>query len=194
MAVVLLQDGFRKAGEAMSVPVRQGRGQIYTSLAAAAHRIILRNLRAGGKPAFVPSRPAIDEGRTTLIAAGNLFRSITRRATASRAQVESYDHRAAIHHFGGTIVPRTAGALTIPIAAEAKGKRAADFPADELWVMRKPEQAQAVLMWGGKALFLLVKSVEMPSRPFMDIPAGDTEELLTTVRDSVMDQITLRRI
>lgn len=192
MAIALKQDGFRKAGAAITLPVRRGRGQIYTKLAAAAHRIILTNLRAGGKPAFVPSRAAIEEGRTTLIADGNMFRSITRRGTAAAAIVESYDHRAAIHHFGGTIVPKTAGALTIPIAPEAKGKRAADFPKHELWVLRKNESRQAVLMWGGKALFLLVKSVEMPSRPFMDIPASDLPILTSTVRDGLLGQVDIR--
>lgn len=192
MAIALANDGFRRAGAGITLPVRQGRGKVYTKVSATAHRIILRNLRAGGKPAFVPSKAAIEEGRTTLIADGNLFRSITRRGTAAAAIVESYDHRAAIHHFGGTIVPKTAGALTIPIAPEAKGKRAADFPSDELWVLKKDETKQAVLMWGSKALFLLVKSVEMPSRPFMDIPESDTPELLATVRDEVVGQIDIR--
>lgn len=182
--------GFGGVGRQMVKPVTQGRGKLYTKLAAGAHRIILANFRAGGKPSWLVSKAAAAEGRPTLIAKGNLFRSITRRGTASQAEVTTTDHRAAIHHFGGIIVPKKAEYLTIPIAPEAKGKRTSDFPQDETWFHRTDE-GKLFLMWGNKSLFLLVKKVAMPARPFMDIPPDDIGELNAIVRDHMLD-VTLR--
>lgn len=104
---------------------------------------------------------------------------------------------AGIHEFGGTIRPREKKALTVPIAPEAVGRRAADFPnlifikrgagkppilAIELFKQTKVRQiatdprthrklfgvrqgaagtARAI-----KPLFILLKSVDMPARPY----------------------------
>lgn len=180
-------DGFRAQAREIVGPVVAQRGQLYTKLAAGAHRIILRNFRAGGNPRWPISRAAAAEGRPTLIDRGNLFRSITRRGTASAAIVESSDYRAAIHHFGGVIVPKRAKYLTLPIAPEAQGKRAGDVPSDETW-FRRTDDGKLFLMQGNTTLFLLLKSVTMPSRPFMDITAAnDRDELNAIVRDHATD-------
>lgn len=176
-------DGFRKLGQGIVGPVTKQRGQLYTKLAAGGHRIILRNFRAGGKPAWPVSKAAAEQGRPTLVEHGNLFRSITRRGTANAAIVESTDFRAAIHHFGGVIVPKTKKYLTIPIAPEAMGKRTSDFPEDETWFHRNDE-GKLFFMWGNIALFILLKSVTQKSRPFMDISSpDDITELTEIVRD-----------
>ncbi len=189
----LENDAFRQIGRQMVDPVTTRRGDLYTVLAAGAHRIILRNFRAGGNPPWIRSKAAAAEGRPTLIERGNLFRSITRRGTASAAIVETTDYRAAIHHFGGRIYPKKAKMLTIPIAPEARGKRAGDFPQDETFILRGEDGKPPILMWGNKAIFVLVPFVDMVSRPFLDVPKSDSGELLETARDFVVGEMKLRQ-
>lgn len=79
---------------------------------------------------------------------------------------------AAIHEYGGTIEPRSAGALTIPVSAEAV-KALADADGDirslDLVVVRTVSGQAALARKRGETLdimFLLVRSVTIPARPF----------------------------
>jgi hypothetical protein len=93
---------------------------------------------------------------------------------------------ARILHFGGTIVPKNAGALTIPVAPEAQGKRAKDFPGlfrlphTNLLVLRKERRgtskagAFSIVGPAGRkgrwaeliVMFRLMKSVTLDPHPY----------------------------
>lgn len=86
--------------------------QLVTS---AQRRISDTNTGPDGIP-WPQSLRAKEAGGKTLYAAGILRDSITYRAQAREVEVGSNLHYAAIHQFGGDIVPRIAGALTFRLA------------------------------------------------------------------------------
>ncbi|MBI1939180.1 MAG: HK97 gp10 family phage protein [Ignavibacteriales bacterium] len=93
-------------------------------------------------------------------AAGNLVRIIANTEYA------------AIQEFGGDIRPVDAGALTIPIHPDAKGKRAKDFK-DLVLIQRKQGNPLLVRVVGkGKAqrmdiMFVLVQKATIPAQPYL---------------------------
>ncbi len=75
----------------------------------------------------------------------------------------------AIQELGGVITPDKAGALTIPVHPDAKGKRASDFP-DLIFIKREGANPLLVRKVGEKQfdiMFVLVKSAEIPAHPYL---------------------------
>lgn len=110
---------------------------------------------------------------------GHLHRSIGREGPGKRGRkiigaVGSDIPYAPIHEFGGTITPKRANFLTIPLGAAktpagAGRGRARDFPntfvrrskAGKLIIFQKISRNRII------PLFLLVKSVRIPKRPWL---------------------------
>jgi len=96
-----------------------------------------------------------------------------------------------IQHFGGTIEPRDAEALTVPLTEEARGKRAGDF--DDL--VFRPASADAeenVIGVLGKTsgedfspVFALAEEVTLPERPWMVIQDEDWDYLEKRLREEL---------
>jgi phage gpG-like protein len=132
-----------------------------------------RRFRSGGEPAgsWPKSRRAREQGGQTLVDTGHLRRSVSFRVEGDRVVVGSNVRQAAIHQFGGVIRPKAGKALAIPMSG-VKG-RPGDF-SDTFIRATKDEggagaKAMAIIWQQGdppKALFVLVKSVTIPARPF----------------------------
>jgi len=141
-----------------------------------ASRIVRSFPRTG---AGVSSQP----GEPPAVQAGRLRHSITYRVLGRVLQVGTNLVYAAILHFGGTIRPKRAKALTIPIAPEARGMRARDF--ENTFVLRRPDDEageglimQSLAGGGVKPLFALRTSVTIKPRPYMGWDARDKTKLL----------------
>lgn len=100
------------------------------------------------------------------------------------AQITDHSAEVAIDHvaaaqkqYGGTIRAKNAKALTIPIADEARGKRAAEFGMKDLFLIQSKNDNSILGYNDGddfKALFVLRKSVTQDADPFVP----DAAELL----------------
>ena len=124
-------------------------------------------------PRLQRSSPGVPPARRT----GLLSQRITWAVAGPRLDVGTNDERAAMLHFGGTIRPRTAKALAVPIHPDAQGKRPRDF-ADLDFIPRKGSGRPPLLVrkvFRGKSdtlrkmdvMFVLLKSVKLPARPFL---------------------------
>lgn len=88
---------------------------------------------------------------------------------------------AAIHEFGGTIEPKNVKWLTIPFEG-IKG-RARDYP-DTFFEWQKGAEGQRLILFqrnaGGKPtpLFVLVKRVEVPARPYLNPALTENADLI----------------
>lgn len=97
-------------------------------------------------------------------------------------QVGSKLAYAAIHEFGGTIEPKTAKWLTIPFEG-VKG-RARDYQ-DTFFRWKKGADGQQLILFqnvkGGDPipLFVLVKRVEIPARPYLNPALKQNEQHIT---------------
>jgi len=116
---------------------------------------------------------------TTGLATGTLSRSIhtepSEDNTPDRVFVETGTNveYAAIHEFGGTIVPKKAKFLTIPLtdaARNAEGGR--NYPGKLHPVINASGQGGVLRDEAGVAQFALTKRVNMPARPYLR-PAFD---------------------
>jgi phage virion morphogenesis protein len=128
------------------------------------------NFERGGRPTkWKPSWRAKMQGGKTLMDTGRLALSMDWAATDDEAIVGTNVRYGRIHQLGGTIVPKTAKALTVPLCDLAKGKRARDF--EGLFVIGGKEGKAPVLAMrqGEKVLpmFALMKKVTMQARPFL---------------------------
>jgi len=99
---------------------------------------------------------------------------------------------AAIHHYGGTIRPKKAKALTIPFPGGPADKRvplrASDF--DDTFIAKGIifQSLGGSSRSGGERiepLFILKRSVEIPARPYMYLDESDVEYLRRSVADYV---------
>ncbi|MDD5087198.1 MAG: hypothetical protein PHI18_00165 [bacterium] len=182
MLILTLRPGsVSRLAEETASPLDVMPGPLVTALAADLERSVLRNFRSGGRPIPWPlSRRAQETGKKTLIDQGLLYNSIRRHGKGYEAVVFTQDKRAFIHEYGGTIVPRTAKALTIPIAAEARGRRARSFA--DTFLLKRDGKAPLIMqrVEGGdpKPLFVLLKSVTLPARPFIEPPEQDIQQTM----------------
>jgi len=84
---------------------------------------------------------------------------------------------------GGTIRPRRARALAIPLNDEARGKRPRDFPDLFLLPADAGDEHVGVLMRktgvgdGLEGMFVLRKSVRLPARPYLFVAPADEDYL-----------------
>ncbi len=92
-------------------------------------------------------------------------------ASGVRGIVGSPVKYAAIHEHGGTIRPKRAKALTVPIAPEAKRRSARDFPDLFIWKHHEGEGgaflAQPIPGGGFKLMYQLRSSVFIPPRRYI---------------------------
>ena len=138
-------------------------------------RSIRKNFRDGGRPTrWKPSRRA-ESGHKTLVGpTRSLMTGINKRVTKKTVSVGLKDKRARLLNYGGKVVPKNAKYLTIPVGLTANEKRrgltARDF---ENTFFHESKNGKLFLMQNmGKGekprvLFLLVKSMIMPARPFI---------------------------
>jgi phage gpG-like protein len=94
---------------------------------------------------------------------------------------------AAIHEFGGVITPKQAGALTIPMAPWAKGRRARDFKLVRIGSLlvdpKRLERGSNRIPDIAKG-FALVKSVRIPQRSYMRSTIKDqTPNIIKILRE-----------
>ena len=104
-----------------------------------------------------------------------------------KLQVGTNDVRAALLQFGGTITARAGSALTIPVHPDAQGKRASDF--DLTLVPRKGKPALLVRKVERRKklvrediMFVLVASVTVAARPYLEWTDADVNYLLTALQ------------
>jgi len=131
-------------------------------------------------PAGVASAP----GGPPAVQEGHLRASITYRLLGRVLRVGTNLVYAALLQFGGVIRPKRARALTVPIAPEARGRRARDF-SDTFILRRRSDDAETVgiimqNLGGGKVrpLFALRTSVTVEPRPFLGWDERDKRKLL----------------
>lgn len=98
---------------------------------------------------------------------GALRQSIYSKVVGLAARIGSNMEYAAAIEFGAHITPIRAKALTVPIAPEAVGHRASDFP--DLFIFKKNGKAFLARNEGGKLkiYFILLKDVDIPKQPYL---------------------------
>lgn len=87
---------------------------------------------------------------------------------------------AAIHEFGGTIEPKNAEALTIPF--EGVQGRARDY--QDTFIAKTDSGASIIFQKRGDdavPLFLLVKKVEIPARPWLNPAVESNREMIVRI-------------
>ena len=128
----------------------------------------------------IQDRKLVDTGTMLRSVGSEITERSTTRVTAVAGTNLVY---AAIHEFGGTIVPRNAQFLSIPLTSEAKRYNSPrDFP-QKLHAIINGDRG-VLVDEGDTAQYALVKSVNMPARPYMR-PAWDEhiDEAVGEVRD-----------
>jgi len=98
---------------------------------------------------------------------GALRDSIYLKMTEDSAQIGTNIEYGAMQEFGGVVTPYRAKALTIPIAAEAVGRRARDF--DNLFIITINGNVYLAANNNGelKLFYLLLDSVTIPKQPYL---------------------------
>lgn len=148
-------------------------------------------MRAGtdihGRP-FTPSKRVSRDGGQTLWNRGALAASANYSVSGDTLELFSSDVRARIHNEGGTILPKKAKWLTIPLRAvggygkttdvaaspNRSGRRARDYKntffrrrGNKLFLCQTTESGAV------RVLFLLVRSVRIPKREWLGFGADD---------------------
>jgi sporulation protein YlmC with PRC-barrel domain len=100
----------------------------------------------------------------------------------------SIDHPGvALHRFGGTVVPKHAKYLTIPVADEAKGKRVAEFSDVVFRINRRTQKG--VVLRGNRVLFALTKKAVFHADTSV-LPTDDQfADAIIPVMKSAMERI-----
>ena len=119
-------------------------------------------------------------GGTTLIRSGKLMNSINYKIEGDKIIIGTNIPYAKIHHFGGTIVPKKAKFLAVPITKAAKAMSPRDFSDTFVRngvIFRKTDKGKA------EALYVLKKSVTIPARPYLFLNAADKEYIVRRIRE-----------
>lgn len=166
-------------------------GTLMNVVSARLERSARRNFREGGRPIPWPvSRGAMEEGRKTLIRSGLLMNSLRRSHNQDRATVFTRDKRAAIHQFGGTIVPVKAKALAIPIDKMARDRGPRSFPKKQTFLLKREGKAPLIMLkrdgQDPLPLYVLLKSVTIPARPFIRPTDHEIEEIRELIAGAVV--------
>jgi phage gpG-like protein len=144
---------------------------------------IPQNFREGGRP---DRWPGSKRGGQTMVDTARLLRSVTHAVAGGTLRVGTNVRYAAQRHFGGTLVPKDAKYLAVPLDGAAR-RRPRQF--DNLkWA---PPTAKSGPNVGGflvqrltgraakrqkaryRYLFVLLKKVEQPARPFLLFQTDD---------------------
>ena len=165
-------------GDEFSDTIRRNAVRIVNRSALLVQREAQRLLSQGSSNrGATPSRPGSPPHKDT----GTLARSITvdlaklksRRQTRIRAATGTRLKYAAIHEFGGTIVPRTAKALLVPIGDKGRKAMRSVSSVRELklsFIKRKGGKPPLLARNMGdriEPLFVMTKRVVLPPRPYM---------------------------
>lgn len=117
---------------------------------------------------------------------GQLAASIQKAEKAQLVEVGTNVVYAAIQEKGGTIRPKSAKALAVPVhpdARKAKGPR--DF--DDLTMIQRSGHAPVLVRSAGKRkartdiMYVLLKSVTLPARPFLEPALDDSKTDISTI-------------
>lgn len=140
--------------------------------------------------------PASRRGGKTLRDSGRLAASIAGRSDARSAVWGTNLAYAAVHQFGGTIRPRDARALAIPIHPSAQGRSPREWPDGELTLIARPGRPPLLVrVIGGEGsrarrrwvlMYVLVRSVTLPARPFLGLSDGDVAVIVDALGDHVL--------
>jgi phage gpG-like protein len=121
-----------------------------------------------------PSTPDKQKRKATLTDSGNLLNSIKYVIRDNTIVVGTNVKYARIHHEGGTIVPKKAKYLAIPLTPAAKVKKPLDWEDTFISkgiIFRKLGKGKI------EALYKLQKSVKIPARPYMFIDSADQSQI-----------------
>lgn len=118
-------------------------------------------------------RPTTNKAGATLVKSAKLLNSIHYQVAGNRVIVGTNLAYARIQHEGGTITPRHARFLAIPLCPEASVRKPRDF--DHTFIA-KGVIFQTVEGKEPRPLYALKRSVKLPARPFLflDDPTRDT--------------------
>ena len=126
-------------------------------------------------------RPKSDSAGPTLMGkTRNLINSIQYKATASKALVGSNLEYAKIHHTGGTIKPKRATYLTIPLNKKAAATTARQWQNTFVakgCIFHKKENGDI------EPIYALKKQVIMPARPYMLIDKKTRKKMETRIKE-----------
>ena len=131
--------------------------------------------------------PTTNKKGTTLVGRGNLLRSIRFRAEGDTVIISAGDASipyARIHHEGGTIRPKNAKYLAIPLTPSARLSAPRDYPGETFIakgiIFEKIAGSDKIV-----PLYALKKQVEIPARPYMYIDNADKD----IIRKAIVDKL-----
>ena len=135
------------------------------------------------------------EGGHTLRRRGDLYLSLTRASGREFAAVGTNKLGAALQHFGGTVRPRRAKALSIPLTKESEDLASPrQFPTKLSLVWPKGKSRGFLVedqpagkgrsKLGARSVFqfMLVRKMTVPSRPFLGINDRDIHNIKSDIR------------
>jgi len=116
--------------------------------------------------------------RRTLVNSGNLLNSIQARVEQNSINIGSNLAYARIHQEGGTIVPKKAKFLAIPLTKAARALNPRDFENTFVrnGIIFMNQDGKAV------ALYALKKSVTIPKRPYLFLDSADKTIIADRIR------------
>lgn len=175
-------------GKQFAAAVRAAAPDVAAAALAGMRRAVRQGVSPDGTPYAPLARPRPGGGSKPLIDSGLLAASLSASVTGGgdvllRARAPG----AKLMQTGGTITPKNAHALAIPVTAEARRYASPrDFPRT-LFVLRKKGSGRpgvlAERVSGGAVAvhYVLVKSVTVPARPYL----GLTPEAVDSIRAAV---------
>lgn len=164
--------------------------QLLATLGVLIRRKIQTRIRAGETEPKT-NKPKWQKGkRSTLVNTTKLLKSINYKVVDNNTLIISAGGPgipyARILHEGGTITPKRAKFLTIPLCAEAAAKRARDF--DNIFI-RKGIIYQNLEDGKIRALYVLKKQVTIPARPYLYLKSNEIEEIQKELFKTILDRI-----
>ncbi|MBI9113209.1 phage virion morphogenesis protein [Maridesulfovibrio ferrireducens] len=138
-------------------------------------QVITRNIKSRIRQnKITPATPNKFKNKATLTDSGNLLSSITYAIRGSSIVVGTNVTYARIHQEGGTITPKRAKYLAIPLTPAAKVKRPLEW---EDTFIRKGIIFRNLGNDKIEALYKLQKSVKIPARPYLFISPEDESQI-----------------
>lgn len=158
---------------------------------------IQQNFKALGRPT---KWKKAKRGGATLQKTGRLRNSINVRAVENRPGYSELIAStnlvyAPIHQYGGTITPKKAKSLAIPLTPEAMKQGPRDFADGRLFVYTSKKGSKFLAEGVGEKMvlhYVLVKSVKIPERPFLMIQTEDIETFEKILVNHISDGLRRR--
>ncbi len=146
--------------------------------------LVTRDIKARIRGGLV--RPPTNKSGTTLVKSAKLINSLHYQVVGDKVLVGTNLAYARIQHEGGTIVPRQAKFLAIPLCPEASVRRPREF-ADTF--IAKGVIFQKIEGKEPRALYVLKRSVKIPARPYLFLPDHTRDALRDLVASYVQTNI-----